>query len=327
MKCAKEVNEFARKKGIAIINEETGDIINKNAKFDLTKLSKGAEQELWNAAAYNVMALSFKTPLLMNVNTTVEMADNDTVHVATITAGTPTVTEEGSTPNNSDSAFSPGVVDINTKDQVNVRWSITQKQKRSMSFNIMSSVIEAQKLACYGKIENNIFANILLNVPTAHRQERANGDAMTAAFFQNAWQYLLDDGADATNLLAFHDPATNIKTQNIAEATSGNLFFLHNEIYNGDVLKNGIIARAFGFDIALTGNLSGINDTWAAADSTHIGTVYIDKTTVVVGIDAAPSITMLPVLENPGEMYNMQIFFGKGFLKVNGLAAVKMYEA
>ena len=240
------------KPGMDIINPENGLILNKKATWDATRIEKGVENEMWATVAYEVPALGTDTPVL-NVCAKFANGDNsDTLHVPTNTAGTPATTLEGSTPNNSDAAYTPGVVDINTKNQTNVRWSFTTKQLRSMSFNMMSDVMKVQMKAVMKEIQTQILIIANEGAASAHRQERASGDAMTLALLTNAWQYIMDDGAAPMNLFMTADPATIGKIGAIAETTSGNSIFQRYDYSQSEYLAKGIIGEVLGMKVLRT---------------------------------------------------------------------------
>jgi len=314
------------KAGMDIINPDNGIILNKAAKFDMNLIEKGAENELWSTVAYSVPALGRDTPVL-NVCARFDNGDNsDTLHVPTVTSKTPVTTLEGGTPNNSDSAFAPGVVDINTKNQTNTRWSFTTKQLRSMSFNLMSDVMKIHVMETMREIQTQVLIIANEGAASAHRQERASGDAMTLALLTNAWQYLMDDGADASRLYMTADPATIGKIGAIAEATSGNSIFQRYDYSQQEYLAKGIIGEVLGMKVLRT-LLPTQDDDWDGRETGVFCQTCFDASGLIVGINNNYSVLDLPVLANPGRQYNLQVFWGAGVLNANMIAPIKMYEA
>ena len=326
IKFAEEINKASFVKSERIINEDNGLIINKSAIWDGNKMSKGVENELWAAIAYQTPALGYDTPVLNVCAKFANGDDSDTLHVPTNAAGTPATTLEGSTPNNSDAAYTPGVVDINTKNQTNVRWSFTTKQLRSMSFNMMSDVMAIQLKAVMKEIQTQVLIIANEGAVSAHRQERASGDAMTLALLQNAWQYLIDDGADPMNLFMTADPATLSKIAAIAEATSGNSIFQRFDYSQSEWLKKGIIGEVLGMKTLLTA-LPTQDDDWSGREAGVYCQTCFDASGLIAGINSNYSVLDLPVLANPGRQYNLQVFWGAGVLDSNMIAPIKMYEA
>jgi hypothetical protein len=331
--------------GMDVINPDNG-IINKNAKFNLsavpqearhgvfieiakaltTPIYKGAENELWTPNAYDVPALGHDTPVL-NVCATFDNGDNsDTLHVPTITAGTPVTTLMGSTPNNSDSAFSPGVVDINTKNQTNVRWSFTTVQERSMSFALAQRVLAQQMRAEMKEIQTQVLIIANEGAASGNRGERAFGDAMTLALLETAYNAILNNGGDPMNLFMTADPNTIGKIAAITEATSGHSIFQRYDYSQSEYLRKGMIGEVLGMKVLRT-LLPTQDDDWSGRETgVYCQTVW-DLAALVVGINTNYSILSLPVLNNPGTQYNLQFFWGAGVLNSNLIAPIKMYEA
>ena len=348
IKFADPINRAIRnyRPGMDIINPENGLLIDKHAHFDLREvpveaqnaifiefakqatkpISKGVENELWSTTPYLVPALGYDTPVLNVCATFQNGDDNDTLHVPTITAGTPVTTLQGSTPNNSDSAFTPGVVDINTKNQTNVRWSFTTQQLKSMSFNLMQSVLLQQMKAEMKEIQTQVLIIANEGAASGNRQERASGDAMTVALMANALQYILDAGGDPMNLYMTMDPATRNKIGAIAEATSGNSIFQRYDYSQSEYLRRGIIGEVLGFKALLTA-LPTQDDDWSGREAGVYCQTCFDASALVVGVNTNYSILSLPVLSNPGMQYNLQFFWGAGVLESDLIAPIKMYEA
>ena len=331
--------------GMDVINPDNG-IINKFAKFNLgavskearhgifleiakaltTPISKGVENELWTPNAYNVPALGHDTPVL-NVCATFQNGDNsDTLHVPTLTAGTPVTTLQGSSPSNSDSAFSPGVVDINTKNQTNVRWSFTTAQERSMSFALAQGVLAQQMRAEMKEIQTQALIIANEGAASANRGERASGDAMTLTLMETAMNAVLNNGGDPLNLFMTADPNTISKIAAIAEATSGNSIFQRYDYSQSEYLKKGMIGEVLGMKVLRT-LLPTQDDDWSDRETgVYCQTVW-DLAALVVGVNTNYSILSLPVLDNPGTQYNLQFFWGAGVLNSALIAPIKMYES
>lgn len=328
---AEHINKCAFVKNERIINEDNGEILNKNAIIDLTRLEKGAEGEVWSTIAYNVPALGDEHILLNNVQTKIQNTrGQDKITFPTLTRATPEIALEGETPSGSVSAVSPGYVEINTKNLVKSFWSLSLKQQASMTFDLMAEKMRQQKSANLTAIEKSVQRILILLVPSAHRQERASGDAMTLTLLQNAWQYILDDGGDWNNLAMTIDPATTNKLKAVAEATSGRLPFLDWGYSRLDTFQTGMIPKVEGFQVLFTGQLPGVEDDWSAIETTetHLAQLLFDKRSVAVGIDAQDDILVLPVTSGQaGYQVVLQTYYGAGALNVNHLAGIKMYEA
>ena len=325
------INKSAFVKSEKIINEDNGEIINKRATFDLSRLEKGAEAEIWSTVAYNVPVMGDRLRMLSAVQTKIENTrGSDLITFPTLSQATPEIVLEGGTSSGSVSAQSPGAVEIATKNYVKSYWSLTLKQQASMSFNFMAAKIAQQKIANYRTIEKSAQRILALLVPSAHRQERATGDGMTLALFENAYQYLLDDAADETNLATTMNAATLNKIKAIAEGTSNRLMFLDWSYSQNNALKTGQIPSVEGFEMLMCGQLPGLEDDWSAieATETHLTQLLFDKRSVAIGIDAMDDILILPTTSgNSGYEYVMQTYYGAGALNTNHLAAIKMYEA
>lgn len=311
-----------------VINVENGTV-NKRATFNLERLEKGAEQELWETLAYEVPALSHQTALLNMAQLQIVNNDSsDKVTIPTVSSVTPEIVRDGASATGSASAFSPSYKEFNTKNYIVARPSITVKQRRSMSFPFLQQMVSITKKECYRYIEKDYQRILALLVPSAHRLERASGDAITLTHLSSAWEYIVQDGANPLNLGMTCDPASMTKIRAI-EDTEGRNMFLDYGIYGNKSLESGIIGKINGFDVGLVGDPPGIEDNWSEIEDSesHYGIFFFDKASLVLGINANIEMVELPVVTTPGYQYAMQVFYGGGLVNENHIAALKLYEA
>ena len=311
-----------------IINPDNGLLLNKNATFNLMEIEKGYENELWTDLIEITPLLGYHTPLLnvIDTDTSIQANGNDTLHVPVLAEDTVVSTLQGSSPSNSDNVTTPTVVDIETKNQINSRFSFTTQQLKSVSFQLLMKKFELQKIAIGKEIQNQLQIVMLEGLNGANRQERLAGNAMTKEFLETARDSVLNNGGDPMNMFCIHDPNTMSKISNIAETTSGNLLYSRFDTSQSNWLKQGVLGDLLGMNNMVT-KLANINDAWDGREATYYGSLYFDKDAVRAGINPEMDVLELPVLGNPGRAYNIQAFWGCGLVDDLRVAGIKMYKA
>ena len=303
--------------------------INKHAKFDLRAMSKGVENELWETMAYIIPSAvtGSDTPLLFNIPHKIALGANDTVHVPTITAGTATITRQGSTPTYSASNFTPGVVDVQTKHQVGIPFNLTRVQKESMSFAIMSDVVAAQKLGLLKGIEKDVMRFMALGLASGNRAEFATGDAWTLAMFQTALINIVTKGAKLGNMFLALDPEFYYKIMAI-EDTEGRNMFLDFSIYGDKTAQTGVWGSFIGTKVLQVFDTPGVEDNWSAieASEVHKCQFMFDARALAVGIEAQPFLFEATQIADGSWDYLLQQFYGCNVIDGDMIYGFKEYE-